>query len=91
MPPLKHFLVVYRRSTAELQDCQDLGLDRHLALQARFEREQVERHDADIEVVLLSASSKAELEKTHARYFRNSKQLSQSLVSNTSGTGYGDI
>jgi hypothetical protein len=82
-----HFLVVYRRSTAELVECRDLGPDREGALLERFEREKKEKDDPDVEVVLLSATSREALEKTHARYFRNDIELRESLLnSSTSGS-----
>ena len=72
---MSHYLVVYRRSTGRLQEIQDLGSDRKAALKRRFERERQESSDPDIEVVLLSASSRDALKRTHGRYFKDVRQL----------------
>ncbi len=72
---MSHYLLVYRRSTGKLQEIHDLGSDRETALKRRFERERQESGDPDIEVVLLGASSREALKRTHARYFKNVREL----------------
>jgi len=72
---MKAFLLVYRRSTAELLECRDLGEDRAKALAERFAIEKRERHDSDIEVVILSARSEDALRRTHSRYFKTMSEL----------------
>ena len=75
MKPVKHFLLVYRRSTAELISCKDFGEDRAAALAARFAAEMTQRTDPDVEVVVLSADSRETLAATHSRYFRTMSEL----------------
>jgi hypothetical protein len=77
---MTHFLLVYRRSTGELVEDRDLGQDRAEALKVRFAREQREKDDPDVEVVLLSASSREALMQTHARYFKSVQQLAEGLA-----------
>jgi hypothetical protein len=76
---MKHFLLVYRRSTGELARLDDLGLDRSSALKRRFEIELQDRSDPDLEVVLLSAPSLDALRRTHGRYFRSPEELAAEL------------
>ena len=80
---MKYFLVVYRRSTAYLLDCQDLGEDPKGATAKRLERELRERADPDVEVVVLSAPSKEALVETHSRYFKTASQLATALARST--------
>jgi hypothetical protein len=75
-----HFLLTYRRSTAELLDLQDLGSDRSRALDLMFEAERAVRTDPDVEVVVLSAESAADLKRTHSRYFRTISQIVQDIT-----------
>ena len=76
---MKHFLLVYRRSTATLVEIRDLGTDGGKALAERFAIEKRERTNPDIEVVILSAQSEDILKKTHSRYFRTMAQLAHDL------------
>jgi hypothetical protein len=81
---MPHFLIVYRRSTGTLIRCDDLGADGAAALRERFDTEMQERADADVEVVLLSASSREELTRTHSRYFKTMSELKADLLSSSS-------
>jgi hypothetical protein len=72
---VNHFLIVYRRSTGELLEFADLGKDQAGADSRRFEHEQREKDDPDVEVVILSASSRAALQQTHSRYFKTMREL----------------
>ena len=81
---MKYFLLVYRRSTASLVDCQELGDEPGLARAARSARELLERADPDVEVVVLSAPSLAALMETHSRYFRTASQLATALATSSS-------
>lgn len=76
---MKHFLLVYRRSTAKLIEFRDLGEDRARAVETRFAAEKRERADPDVEVVVLSAPSKEALMKTHSRYFKTISELASDL------------
>lgn len=66
---MTQFLLVYRRSTGELIDWKDLGEDRSAATTVRTEREKLEKDDPDVEVIVLSATDREAVMKTHARYF----------------------
>lgn len=78
---MKQFLLVYRRSTGQLLQLEDLGPDMGAALQKRFALERERLADPDVEVVLLSASSREALARTHARYFRDTHTLATDLSS----------
>jgi len=65
------FLLVYRRSTGELVDCEDAGPDRAIAADRRSERERAENGDPDVEVVLLGAQSRDSVMRTHSRCFKS--------------------
>lgn len=76
---MTQFLVRYRRSTGDLLQCEDLGPDRVVATTLRIEAEKAHMDDSDVEVVLLSASSREALLKTHARYFKSVSELATGL------------
>ena len=62
---MAHFLVVYDRSKGKLLDVREFGDDDFAgALSARFARERAEQGDEDIEVVVLSGSSRETIERT---------------------------
>jgi len=86
---LRHFLIVYRRSTRRLIECNDLGADAEPALKKRFEREITEKDDPDVEVVLLSAPSIEALRLTHRRYFEeeSTDKIVENLVASTTSSG----
>ena len=77
---MTQYLVRYRRSAGELLEFQDLGADRTAAMERRFEEERAYKDDSDIEVVVLTASSREELLRTHARYFKSVPELAAALV-----------
>ena len=76
---MPQFLIVYRRSTGTLLDFVELGTDRSTATLRRFEREQTEKGDPDVEVVVLSAPNREALLRTHARYFKTFGELAADL------------
>jgi hypothetical protein len=76
---VKHFLIVYRRGEGRLLECRDLGTDRALATAERFSAEKRYVTDPDVEVLILSARSREVLERTHSRYFRTARQLTEDL------------
>ena len=76
---MDQFLIVYRRSTGELLEFEDLGSDRARALKRRAECEQLRKEDPEIEVVVLSAKSREALIETHGRYFKRVGQLAGEL------------
>jgi len=77
---MSHYLLIYRRSTGDLQEIHDLGSDRKAALSYRFEREQQQSADPDVEVVLLTAASREALNRTHARYFKDRRELATDVA-----------
>jgi hypothetical protein len=84
---MKDFLLVYRRSTASLVECRELGTDRANALAERFSIEKRERRDPDVEVVILSAPSKETLMRTHSRYFKTLSELASDFSSGLAQSG----
>lgn len=77
---MKQYLVRYRRSTGDLIEFEDLGTDRAVAMKKRFAAEQAYKGDPDIEVVILTASSREALMGTHARYFKTVHELAAALA-----------
>jgi hypothetical protein len=72
---MKHFLLVYDREAGCLLECREFD-DYSRALDERFNRERTK--PAGQEIVVLSSSSRANLEKTHARYFKSASELAAS-------------
>jgi hypothetical protein len=72
---MRNFLVVYNRRTgvSTVQEFPE-GRGRE-AIRERFTQERLHRDDPDIEVVVLGSASKAELLKTHSRYFRSATEI----------------
>lgn len=72
---MRNFLVVYNRRTgaARVEEFGE-GCGRE-AIRQRFAAEREHRGDPDIEVVVLSSSSREELLKTHSRYFRSAREI----------------
>lgn len=68
------FLIVYERASGRVE-VRDFGMDRESALKARFEAEVLA--GPDTEVVVLGATSRETLERTHARYFRTVGELAR--------------
>jgi hypothetical protein len=75
---MRYFLVVYNRSTGTVEVKNFDAGQRQQALEERFARELAERERPEVEVVLLGADSRAQLEKTHARYFKSVGELAAS-------------
>jgi hypothetical protein len=75
-----HYLVRYRRSTGDLLQFEDLGLDRAIAMDRRLVEERAQKDDSDVEVVLLTATSREALIRTHARYFKSVPELAAGLA-----------
>jgi hypothetical protein len=77
---MTQYLILYRRSTGDLLQFEDFGTDRAFAMSRRWEKEQAHKADPDVEVVLLTASSRESLVRTHARYFKNVPELAAALT-----------
>ena len=72
---MSHFLVVYDRSTGELELTEFTEEEADRASRERLERELVERTHPEVEVVVLTSPSRKALERTHARYFKTVNEL----------------
>lgn len=78
---MENFLIIYNRRTGE-SDVREFPAGRgREAVSARFDEERKHRDDPDVEVVVLSSSSRAELLKTHSRYFRSPEEILKSAAS----------
>ena len=77
---MTQYLVRYRRSTGDLLEFEDIGPDRAAAMERRSEEERAHKDDSDVEVVLLTASSRDALIRTHARYFKSVPELAAALA-----------
>jgi hypothetical protein len=73
---MKHFLLVYDREAGCLVDEIVEFDDYSRALNERLTRERTK--PANHEIVVLSSSSRENLEKTHARYFTSVSELAAS-------------
>ncbi|WP_436948737.1 hypothetical protein [Streptomyces sp. SudanB52_2052] len=76
---MTNVLVVYDRSAGHLLHEQEYERRRD-AFIARFEAEKRYRDHANIEVVVLSARSRADLLQTHARYFLSLDELAARMA-----------
>ncbi len=82
---MSYFLLLYRRSKGELIEIDEFPPEqRETAFQLRLEREIAHRRNPDVEVVVLSAPSRADLERTHSRYFKSVSELAGESVEGTS-------
>jgi hypothetical protein len=77
---MTQYLVRYRRSTGVLLEFEDIGSDRIAAMHRRSMEESAYKDDSDIEVVVLTASSREALLRTHARYFKSVPELAAALA-----------
>jgi len=75
---MRNFLVVYNRRTGENTVREFPPGQGREAIRARFEAEQQNRGNSDIEVVVLGSRSRDELLKTHSRYFQSARQMVKS-------------
>lgn len=74
-----HYLVVYdRRRGKIIQNHAYRRSDE--ALKARFEAERKHSREPDVEVVVLSAKSRAALLRTHGRYFKDVQELAEDAL-----------
>ncbi len=74
-----HFLLVYDQSAGRVLLSEEYkDPDRRVALDRRFALEREHSDDPNLEIIVLSASSRASLESTHARYFKDVQGLAAS-------------
>ncbi len=76
---VSYFLLVYNRRQGCLLD-ERVFTDRHEALTSRFAAERQYPPATDVEVVVVAASSREALAKTHGRYFKSTEALIGDLV-----------
>jgi hypothetical protein len=72
---MSYFLLIYDRATGDLK-VQEFGGSREDALRARF-AEESSGLSSETEVVVLSADSRDDLERTHSRYFHGVAELAR--------------
>jgi len=74
---MNYYLLVYDRHKGSLLvDPAAYSSDRRgEAVDERFRLERMYRLDPNVEVVLLGAESRADLERTHARYFKTFQEI----------------
>ncbi|MEU4240671.1 hypothetical protein [Actinoplanes sp. NPDC026619] len=77
---MKHYLVVFNRRAGSIVRFVEYSVADD-ALTARFDAEDEFAADADIEVVVLGASSEEMLHRTHGRYFKRTKELAVDALS----------
>ena len=71
---MNYFLLIYNQRSGDLE-VEEFAQAADAALDRRFELERENRDRPEVEVVVLSAQSLEALERTHARYFKNVRQL----------------
>ncbi|MCH8983427.1 MAG: hypothetical protein IH943_04910 [Acidobacteria bacterium] len=73
---MSQFLIIYQKSTGSLVDFTEYGDDdRAVALKRRAQLEREYGASGDIEVVVLGARDKSDLERSHSRYFKTLSDL----------------
>jgi hypothetical protein len=73
---MTQFLIVYDQRAGVVEELREFtDGDRDVALAERFALERLHLPDEHIEVVVLSAASRADLERTHARYFKSVAEI----------------
>jgi len=73
---VKYFLIVYNRDTGEVEIRGTYSAsERSDAMRARFAAEREYNERAEFEVVVLGATSKTSLFRTHARYFKSKADI----------------
>ena len=86
MTDLKHYLLVYDRRAGRVLSQREFP-SQAAAMHARFESERLHRGNADIEIVVLGASSSQDLKRTHARYFNDTDSMYGEALNRISGKG----
>ncbi|HTU14028.1 MAG TPA: hypothetical protein VMF31_02400 [Solirubrobacterales bacterium] len=75
---MSHFLLIYDRNSGTLLKNDQFKTSAE-ALKARFRAEDEYADRSEIEVVALSASSEADLRRTHSRYFLGLDELTSQI------------
>jgi hypothetical protein len=74
---VSHYLLVYDRSAGRLLREESFA-DRRAALTERF-REETRHRGQDVEVVVLTSAKRADMLRTHGRYFKSLAELAAPL------------
>ncbi len=77
-----HYLVIYDRSEGRIIRHRAFGRSQE-AMAARFAAEREFAGRSDIEVVVLGAKSWEDLPRTHSRYFKGGKELTEAALRHT--------
>lgn len=73
---MRYFLIVYDRSRGQRRELTEFAAgERVRALEERTRRERDALDRPELEVVLLAAESRTDLERTHGRYFKSVEEL----------------
>ncbi len=83
---MSHFLLRYDRKRGLLESIESFT-DSTEATARRFELELAYFDQPDVEVIVLSASSEEDLRRTHSRFFRTLRQLTDQLGHQLTSTG----
>jgi hypothetical protein len=76
---MKYFLVIYDRAQGHLESIEEFE-DFSVAAKRRLATELMHRRDSNIEIVVLGADSRSDIEKTHSRYFKSENELALQLL-----------
>jgi hypothetical protein len=80
---MSRFLIVFNRNSGRTLEVRSVGPSAGAATRARLEAEESHRTDKNVEVVVLSSTSEANLRRTHARYFESVSELASRGAAST--------
>ena len=85
---MSQFLLVYDQAAGRVMELREFpDAERSQALEARFQIERELSGRDDVEVIVLGANSREDLEQTHARYFQSIGELATGERSDASRPG----
>ena len=77
---MKHFLIHYDRPAGQLLSIHEYGDEERAQASADRDAQEFAKPD-HVEVVLLTAACRADIERTHARYFQTPREMVESYFS----------
>ena len=77
---MKHFLIHYDRPAGQLLSIHEYGDEERAQASADRDAQEFAKPD-HVEVVLLTAACRADIERTHARYFKTPREIAESYFS----------
>ena len=77
---MKHFLIHYDRPRRQLLSIREYSDEEQAQASADCDAQEFAKPD-HVEVVLLSAACRADIERTHARYFKTAREMVESYFS----------